>query len=103
MTLEDIRKIKRQVINTRGELFFSKVIVFFEGETEEQALPIFAKHFFKVGHIEAEIDFIGVGGRGNYLPFLRVAESLKIPWFIYSDAEDDAKTSVRSQFIDCKI
>jgi len=102
LTPEDIRKIKRQVINTRGELFFSKVIVFFEGETEEQALPMFAKHFFKVGHIEAEIDFIGVGGFGNYLPFLRVAESLKIPWLIYSDAEDDAKTSVRSQFIDCK-
>jgi len=44
---EDIRKIKRQVIHTRGELFFSKVIIFFEGETEEQALPIFAEQYFK--------------------------------------------------------
>ncbi len=41
LTDEDIRKINRQVINTRGEIFFSKMIVFFEGETEEQALPIF--------------------------------------------------------------
>ncbi len=32
---EDVRKINRQVINTRGEIFFSKLIVFFEGETEE--------------------------------------------------------------------
>jgi putative ATP-dependent endonuclease of the OLD family len=102
LTPEELRKIERQVINTRGELFFSKVIVFFEGETEEQALPIFAKHFLKVGHIEAGIDFIGVGGFGNYLPFLRVAESLKIPWFIYSDAEANVETSVKSQFNDCK-
>lgn len=102
LTPEDIRKIERQVINTRGELFFSKVIVFFEGETEEQALPIFAKHYFKVSQIEAGIDFIGVCGHGNYLPFLRVAESLKIPWFIFSDAEDNVKTSVKSQFTNCK-
>ena len=46
LTTEDIRKINRQVINTRGEIFFSKVIVFFEGETEEQALPIFAQKYF---------------------------------------------------------
>ncbi|MDP2210993.1 MAG: AAA family ATPase [Candidatus Aquicultor sp.] len=102
LTPEDIRKIERHVVNTRGELFFSKVIIFFEGETEEQALPIFAEHFFKVSHVEAGIDFVGVGGCGNYLPFLRVAESLKIPWFIFSDAEANVKTSVRSQFTDCK-
>ncbi len=101
LSLEDIRKIKRQVINTRGEIFFSKTIVYFEGETEEQALPIFGEHFFKKTPVEMGIDFIGVGGHGNYLPFLRVAESLKIPWFIFSDAEEDVKKSVNSQFADC--
>ena len=38
------------------------------------------------------IDFVGVGGYGNYLPFLRVAEALKIPWFIFSDAEPEVKS-----------
>ncbi len=84
---EDERKIKRQVINTRGELFFSKAIVFFEGETEEQALPIFAEKYFGKTATEMAIDFVGVGGFGNYLPFIRVAEGLKIPWFILSDGE----------------
>src|SRR5690606_32854471 len=42
---EEERKIKRQVINTRGELFFSKLIILFEGETEEQALPLFAEKY----------------------------------------------------------
>ncbi len=101
LTPEDIRKIKRQVINTRGELFFSKAIIFFEGETEEQALPIFAEHYFEKNHVEVGIDFVGVGGFGNYLPFLRVAEALKIPWFIFSDAEKDVKSSVKKQFTDC--
>jgi putative ATP-dependent endonuclease of OLD family len=95
LTSEDIRKINRQVINTRGEIFFSKVIVFFEGETEEQALPIFAQKYFGKTPVEMGVDFVGVGGYGNYLQFLHFAEALKIPWFILSDGEKKAVKSVR--------
>ncbi len=98
---EEQRKINRQVINSRGEIFFSKLMVLFEGETEEQALPIFAKHHFGQSAVVMGIDFVGVGGYGNYLPFLRFAESLNIPWLILSDAETDAVTSVKRQFKDC--
>jgi len=101
---EDIRKINRQVINTRGEIFFSKMIVFFEGETEEQALPIFAQKHFNKTPVEMGLDFVGVGGFGGYLPFLRFAEALKIPWLIFSDAEntpENIKASVQSQFSKC--
>lgn len=95
---EEIRKINRQVINTRGEIFFSKLLVLFEGETEEQALPIFAENYFKKSPVEMGIDFVGVGGYGNYLPFLRFAEALNIPWLVFSDADNsDIKTSVKSQ------
>lgn len=99
---EDLRKISRMVVNTRGEVFFSKAVIFFEGETEEQALPIFANHYFKKTPAELGIDFVGVGGHGNYLPFLRVTEGLNIPWFILSDAEIETKKSVRKQFVDSK-
>lgn len=102
---EDIRKIDRQVINTRGEIFFSRALVFFEGETEEQALPILAKKFYGKSPIELGLDFIGVGGYGNYLPFLRFAEAFNIPWFIFSDAENTAdkpiKARVQEQFLTC--
>ncbi len=98
---EEIRKINRQVINTRGEIFFSKLIVFFEGETEEQALPIFAQKHFDKTSFEMGLDFVGVGGHGSYLPFLRFAEALKIPWLIFSDAEKSIKASVQQQFVDC--
>jgi len=92
---EELRKIQRQVINTRGEIFFSKALVLFEGETEEQALPIFAEKYFGQTTTEMGIDFIGVGGSGNYLPFIRVANGLNIPWFIFSDGEDAAKKAVK--------
>ncbi len=99
-TKEELRKIKRQVLNTRGDIFFAKVLVLCEGETEEQALPIFAEKYFNKASIDIGIDFIGVSGYGNYLPFIRVAEALKIPWYIFSDAEAVVVECVKCQFND---
>ena len=98
---EEIRKIYRQVINTRGEIFFSKLLVFCEGETEEQALPLFAQKYFGKTPVEMGLDFIVVGGYKGYLPFLRFAESLNIPWLIFSDSENITKKRVRKQFSKC--
>ncbi len=95
---EDIRKIKRRIINTRGEIFFSRLIVLLEGETEEQALPIFSKNFFSKSSVEMGIDFVGVGGYKGYSPFIKFAESLKIPWLIFSDAEPETKDWINKLF-----
>lgn len=100
---EDIRKIYRQVINTRGELFFSKLVVLFEGETEEQALPITIKRHFDKSPIELGVDFIGVGGSGNYLPFIRFFEAFNIPYLIFSDNEPEANASVVNQISKSKL
>ena len=102
LTNEEIRKINRQVINTRGEIFFSKVIVFFEGDTEEQALPFFAQKYFNKTPVEMGLDFVGVGGHKSYLPFLRFAENLHIPWVILSDAEPDTVRWVDKHFKNCQ-
>jgi putative ATP-dependent endonuclease of OLD family len=102
LTSEEIRKIDRQVINTRGEIFFSKAIVFFEGETEEQALPIFAQKHFKKTPVEMGLDFVGVGGHKSYLPFLRFAENLHIPWIMFSDSEPNTVKSVEKHFKNCQ-
>ena len=88
LNAEDIRKIKRQVINTRGELFFSKAILLCEGETEEQALPLLIKKHFGKDVIELGIDVVGIGGGGNYYPFIHFAKALGIDWYILSDGED---------------
>jgi putative ATP-dependent endonuclease of the OLD family len=85
---EGERKINREVMNTRGELLFSKAIILFEGETEEQALPLFAQYYWGCHPYELGISFVGVGGAGKYLPFIRLSHSLGIKWYILSDGED---------------
>jgi putative ATP-dependent endonuclease of the OLD family len=94
LTPEDERKIRREVMNTRGELLFARAVVLFEGETEEQALPILARAHWQAEPFALGVVFLGVGGDGNYLPFLRVAESMAVPWFIFSDGEDAAIAAV---------
>ena len=89
LSTEELRKIRQKVINTRGEVFFSKALVLFEGETEEQALPIIAGRHFGCDVFELGINMIGVGGAGQYLPFIRLANAFNIPWYIFSDGEAD--------------
>lgn len=96
LTEQDCRKIRREVMNTRGELLFSRAVVLFEGETEEQALPIFARHHWEEFPFERGVAFVGVGGDGNYLPFIRTLTAMGIPWFIFSDGESKAQACVQS-------
>ncbi|MFZ2899045.1 MAG: AAA family ATPase [Saprospiraceae bacterium] len=81
---DERRRLKREVMLSNGELLFSKVIVLFEGETESQCLPIFAKEFWGAYPFEMGITFVAVKGN-NYRPFILAAQNLNIPWFIFSD------------------
>lgn len=91
---DDIRNVERQVMLSHGELLFSKAIILFEGETEAQALPIFAEKAFDMPVFNCGVNFVGVGGYGFYAPFVRFAEAYNIPWFIFSDGEQDAINGV---------
>lgn len=93
---EEKRKIRREVMHSRGELLFARAVVLFEGETEEQALPIFARHHWGRHPFELGVSFVGVGGAGKYYPFIALFEALQIPWFIFSDGETDAQNKVRA-------
>lgn len=96
---EGIRKIKRQVINTRGELFFSKVVVLCEGETEEQALPLLIEKELALDIVSLGIDIVGINGGGNYFPFIYFCESLGIKWFILSDGEAPILKKIKKDMI----
>ena len=92
---EDLLKIDRMVMNTRGELLYARALVFFEGEqTEDQALPIFAEKYWGQHPNALGITLVGVGGYGKYLPFMRLASSFEIPWYIFSDGESRAVEAV---------
>lgn len=86
---DDVNKINRRVMNTRGEILFARALILFEGETEEIALPIYAKQYWGIDSQALGISFVSVGGYGGYVPFLKLADSFDIPWYIFSDGEKD--------------
>ena len=85
---EDINKIRREVISSRGELLFANAVVLCEGVTEQQALPIFFEDYFGFNPTLFGINIIGIGGR-NYKTFLNLIQNFNIPWFVFSDGEEE--------------
>lgn len=95
---EEIRKIKEEVLKTRGDVLFADTLILCEGETEDQVLPIFFKEFFENEPFELGVNIISVGGFGNYKPFMTVARDLDIDVFILSDGERNVIKAVEKAF-----
>lgn len=91
---DDIRAIERRVLNTHGDILFARALLLFEGETEEQALPVFAERYWDAGIHQLGMACVGVTGAGNYLPFLRLCVSFDMHWYIFSDGETSAIQAV---------
>lgn len=84
----DVRKLQETVIDTRGDLLFSRALVLFEGQTEEQALPIWAHKYWEATIHELGFCFVRTNGT-DYFPFLWLAKALSIPWYVFADGETD--------------
>jgi len=87
LTPDDVRKLERTVIASRGDLLFARAVILFEGETEEQAFPLWAQAYWGASAHELGFSFVGVGGT-DYFPFIWLAQSFGIPWYVFSDGED---------------
>lgn len=87
---DDLRKLQREVVHSRGELLFSKAIILSEGETEEQALPELFEAYSGKNPFALGINFVGVNGSGaKYRPFFILAKDFNIPVYIFTDGEDN--------------
>jgi len=95
---EDRRRLQREVIHSRGEILFAKALVLCEGETEEQALPLLFQKYFGCEAFVVGVNFIGVGGSGKYLPFLKFAYSFSIPLYIFSDGESLTTKAIKKNY-----
>jgi putative ATP-dependent endonuclease of OLD family len=101
MEFGDRLKLQREVIDSRGELLFSQILVLSEGETEEQALPLLFTKYFDQEPFALGINFIGVGGSGaKYRPFLHFAKDFDIPVFIFSDGEERTVKQLQKHYSD---
>jgi putative ATP-dependent endonuclease of the OLD family len=96
LTADERRKLERKVLASRGDLLFSRALILFEGETEEQALPIFAESYWRATAHEKGFSFVGCGG-ANYFPFVWLAKSFGISWYILCDGEDKTITRTNAQ------
>lgn len=83
---DDIRKLKDTVVDTRGDILFSRGVVLFEGQTEEQALPVYASRYWGATVHELGFCFVRVNGN-DYFPFIWLLKALRIPWYVFSDGE----------------
>ncbi len=90
LTPDDLRKIGDSVIDSRGDLLFARGVLLYEGNTEDQALPVFAREHWQHDLHELGLSFVSVGGAGSYLPFLRLLLALDIPWCVFSDGDSGA-------------
>jgi len=96
LTADERRKLEREVMASRGDLLFSRALILFEGETEEQALPIYAESYWGATAHEKGFSFVGCGG-ANYFPFIWLAENFRMRWYLLSDGEEKTITRVNSQ------
>lgn len=93
---EDINILQREIIRLRGELFFSKALILFEGVTEEQILPSMFSIYFGKSAFSLGVNCISVAGK-NYSPFVKMAASFGIPVCIVSDNDGNTEREINSQ------
>ena len=86
LSSDDRRKLQDTVIDSRGDLLFARAVVFFEGQTEEQALPVWAMKYWGCSIHELGFSFVRVNGT-DYFPFVWLAKALEIPWYVFGDGE----------------
>lgn len=96
LTSTEHRKLKEEVIKTRGDILFADTMILCEGETEEQVLPKLFNEFFGQESFELGANIVSVDGFGNYKPFMRIARDLDIDLFILSDGEEKVIRKVTS-------
>ncbi|MBB3014027.1 ATP-dependent nuclease [Cupriavidus alkaliphilus] len=85
---DDIRKLQDTVVDTRGDILFSRGVLLFEGQTEEQALPVYAARYWDATIHELGFCFVRVNGT-DYFPFIWLLKGLQIPWYVFADGEPD--------------
>jgi putative ATP-dependent endonuclease of the OLD family len=84
----DILSVKHEILKSKGEILFSKIVVLAEGPTEERVLPILAQKYFGFDPFEFGVNIIGCGGNTYHL-LLKIFQALNIEWFIFSDYDND--------------
>jgi CRISPR-associated exonuclease Cas4 len=68
----------------RGELFFARKVVLFEGETERVVIPYLAK---RRGNFDTEVSLIDCGSKFNLPVYISLLNAFDIPYLVVHDKD----------------
>ncbi|MCF7942226.1 MAG: AAA family ATPase [Spirochaetia bacterium] len=101
LPIEVLKRMHREILLSRGELLFARMVVLVEGLTEEQLIPAMFERAYGFSMFAKGIMCLGVGGDRNYTVFLRMCCSLGIPVCIIGDNDGDSRQKVEKQIHTC--
>ena len=87
LTPKERYMLESELIRQKGELLFARFVVLFEGPTENEALPVFAKHYWSCEAFEKGIALVFCSG-ADYKLYLLLLEELGLPWIVFSDYDN---------------
>lgn len=85
---EELVHVTRFVQRNNGEILFARAVVVIEGDTEDFALPVFARHHWGKDPSLLGISFAHTDGAGNGKHVVRILECLGVPWVLMADGDD---------------
>lgn len=88
-------ELRRGMVRTNSELFFSKVILLAEGVTEEQVLPALLQNYFSKNCSALGVNCVGINGK-SYAPYIKLAVSFGVPVCIISDNDGNTEQEIKS-------
>jgi putative ATP-dependent endonuclease of OLD family len=93
-TAEEVAQVRKFVLRNNGEALFARLVVVSEGDTEDQALPVFAKHHWQKDHAALGVSFARTDGAGAGKHVVRVLSHLDIPWVLFADGDSAGKKAI---------
>lgn len=92
---ESLRKVEVYMRRTRGELFFARCWLLFEGQSEMAIIPRFAE-MMNLSLDAKGISLIDYKNNGSAGAFASLARALDIPWFMFCDDDKGGRDSVKN-------
>jgi putative ATP-dependent endonuclease of the OLD family len=94
-TPDELEKIRRFVQLRHGEVLFARMVILVEGETEEAAMPVFARNYWRLKNIhDRGISLVNAEGAQNYKHYVVLLARLGIPWIILADGDTEGQKGV---------
>jgi putative ATP-dependent endonuclease of OLD family len=93
---EELAQLRKFVLRNNGEALFARLVVVIEGDTEDQAFPIFARHHWNKDHAALGISFARTEGAGSGKHVVRALNYFGIPWVLFADGDPEGKKGVKA-------